>query len=289
MMPKKRLGIFGFGYTAQAFVNGLNTNKYDVWGTSRMPSNKMHDKVNIIDFNGNTIKELISTSDVILSCIPPNQLGSDPVLAEYTDLIQSNKKLDWVGYLSATSVYGNHHGQWVDETSDNLELTTTGMHRLAAEKQWQFLYNRYQVPIVIFRLAGIYGPGRSALDRVKRSDYVSIEKKGHKFSRIHVDDIAQALNLSLHTPTPGQIFNVADDVPIETPVVDAYAAELLELAIPVSQPFDGAQLSERRREFYQGNRLICNQKIKKALKFKLQFPSYKEGLADILKNVSVNG
>lgn len=191
--------------------------------------------------------------------------------------------LQWVGYLSTTSPYGNREGEWVDETSKPQPTTRRGVRRLEAENDWLSLYDSYRLPVHIFRLAGIYGPGRSGLDSVRSGVARRIDKPGHAFSRIHVEDLAQTLIVSMEKPTPGEVFNVCDDQPVPSHEVIDYACKLLHKQSPQLIPYDQADLAPITESFYKDNKRVRNDKIKNVLGIQLRYPNYKKGLEACLE------
>jgi nucleoside-diphosphate-sugar epimerase len=188
-----------------------------------------------------------------------------------------------VGYLSTTGVYGDRDGGWVDESSALKPTGERGRRRLAAEAAWLELHRRARLPVHIFRLAGIYGPGRSALDAVRAGRAQRIDKPGQVFSRIHVADIVQVLRASMARPDPGAIYNLCDDDPAPPEAVIAFACELLGVPKSPLVPFAEARLSEMARSFYADNKRVSNRRIKEQLGVRLAYPSYKDGLRALLK------
>ncbi len=215
----------------------------------------------------------------ILSSIGPNAKG-DPVLARLRDEIAAvAPDLAWVGYLSTTAVYGDRRGDWVDETTPIAPTSERGTWRAEAEAQWQRVPD---LPLHIFRLAGIYGPGRGPFAKLMAGKARRIVKPGQVFSRIHVDDIAQALLASIDAPNPGAIYNLCDDDPASPQDVLGHAAELLGLPVPAEVPFDEAGMTPMARSFYGENKRVRNQRIKDELGVQLLYPSYREGLCAVL-------
>ena len=190
--------------------------------------------------------------------------------------------LEWIGYLSTTGVYGDTGGAWVDETATPAPTGARGRRRLAAENAWLAFGERHGLAVHVFRLAGIYGPGRNALATVRRGAAKRIDKPGHVFSRIHVADIAQVLAASIAKPNPGAIYNVCDDEPAPAADVVAHACALLGVAPPPLTPLDEADLSPMARSFYADNRRVSNARIKNELGVALRFPDYRAGLASLL-------
>ncbi len=283
--------IFGFGYTAKALVRLLNPNDYIVYGTSRNADTRKlanQNNITLCDYTYDQIKHYLDRSHIILICIPPHEHGMDPVFSEFKQDILSNINLKWLGYLSTTSVYGDHNGDWVDEESKPINPTERAQRRILAEQNWLSLFNNNNLPVHIFRLAGIYGPGRNNLDRLKSGKNYSVFKPGQFFSRIHVEDIARILLASIQHPTPGEVYNVCDDYPAPSHEVDEYAASLLHIEKPMLLPFEEADLSEMAKDFYQSNKKVSNRKVKDKLSLKLLYPSFREGLTSIKNQISDN-
>jgi nucleoside-diphosphate-sugar epimerase len=216
-----------------------------------------------------------------LISVPPDA-ESDPVLAEHAHDIAALRGLRWLGYLSTTGVYGDRGGGWVDEESDLAPSGDRGRRRVVAEAGWLDLHRRRGVPAHIFRLAGIYGPGRSALDTVRQGRAQRIDKPGQVFSRIHVADLAAVLRASMARPDPGAIYNVCDDDPAPPEAVIAHACALLGVEPPPLVPFDTADLSPMARSFYDDNKRVSNRRLKEVLGVTLAYPSYKDGLQALL-------
>lgn len=281
--------IFGFGYTAKNLSQLLIANNYQVFGTSRNKDLRQSAKgygVTLCDFDFNSIKPLLEQSQAVLICIPPDEQGVDPVFRSFKDAITLNKKnINWIGYLSTTGVYGDHNGAWVTENSAFTNPGERSKRRIVAEQNWLSLYTVHKLPVHIFRLAGIYGAEQSSINRLREGKDYSIFKHGQFFSRIHVEDIARILFYSIKNPTPGETYNIADDCPAAAHEVDQYAAKLLGIENPKLIPYEKANLSPMLLEFYQSNKRISNAKIKKALSLSLLYPSYKEGLKNIMENL----
>lgn len=275
-----RVLIFGLGYSARIFAQYLEQNGHTVLSTARNPmgSQLFFDKNHPLD------AEIFQGVDAILSSIPPQAEG-DVVLAKHTGhMIQQSQRLKWVGYLSTIGVYGDYQGQWISEGDQERPSSLRTLQRYQVEQQWMRLQKIHQVPTHIFRLGGIYGPGRSLFDKLKTGDHSCIEKEGHVFNRIYVDDIAQTLLASLCQPSPGNIYNVVDDCPASLCEVTHYAASLMNIASVKNIPYEGASLSTMMQEFFQDNRRVKNNKIKNDLGVTLHAPTYREGLAKILWN-----
>jgi nucleoside-diphosphate-sugar epimerase len=220
----------------------------------------------------------LASATHLLSSVPPDDTG-DPVLGIHRATIaDATRHLAWIGYLSTTGVYGDRGGGWVDETSALTPTGTRGQRRLDAERAWLGLPQ----PAHLFRLAGIYGPGRSALDTVRSGKARRVVKPGQVFSRIHVGDIVAVLQASMARPEPGAAYNVCDDDPADPAEVIAFACGLLGVAAPTEVPFDQAELSPMARSFYDDNKRVRNDRIKHALGVTLRYPSYREGLVALL-------
>ncbi len=279
--------ILGFGYTASALATHLPVEKFDIVGTSRSVGNKKESPsfIKLLHFNSIEVESYISRATHILICIPPTQHGDDVAFAQYATLIKNQAAhLKWMGYLSSTSVYGDYQGDWVNEKSACTPHTPTGIARLNIEQSWLSYAKKNTLPLHIFRLSGIYGPGRNALERLIQGKKFSLYKEGQVFCRIHVEDIVSTLLASIRSPQPLSIYNVSDDEPAPSHLVDEYAAKLLNQAPLPVRPFNEAELSLMEQEFYSNNRRVCNLKIKQTLGIVLKYPSYKEGLTQIWKN-----
>jgi nucleoside-diphosphate-sugar epimerase len=222
----------------------------------------------------------------VLSSIPPDAEGDPVVRLHGEELAARAGSLPWVGYLSTTGVYGDRDGDWVDEHSDYRPATERGRLRLRAERQWNRLYAHRTLAVHRFRLAGIYGPGRSPLTRLKKGTARRIDKPGQVFSRIHVDDIVQVLEASMARPSPGRAYNVCDNLAAPPQDVIAYAAELLGLPVPPAVPLEDAGLSDMAASFYAESKRVRNERIKKELGVEFAHPTYKEGLQALLASAA---
>ena len=194
-------------------------------------------------------------------------------------------QLKWVGYLSTTGVYGDRQGGWVDENSELLPATERGRRRVQAEADWQSLHTAHSLPLHIFRLAGIYGPGSNQLVSLLNGKSRRVVKQGQVFSRIHVDDIAATLEASLEKPNPGRVYNVCDDEAAPPQEVVAHAAELLKRPPPPEIAFEEADMSPMGRSFYAESKRVSNERIKQELAVELAYPTYREGLSALLETV----
>jgi nucleoside-diphosphate-sugar epimerase len=268
------LFCFGLGYSARALAERLRTRGWTVAGTSR------NGREGTIAFDGERDlpgDALDGVTHVLVSA-PPDARG-DPVLRRCRDeLVARADQLAWVGYLSTTGVYGDHGGGWVDEETPRGPLSERAMRRAEAEDAWLALARDHGVPVHVFRLAGIYGPGRNQLEAVANSTAKRIIKPGQVFSRIHVTDIAGVLEASIADPNPGRVYNVADDEPAPPQDVVAFAAELLGRPAPPEVPYEEAELSPMGRSFYAESKRVDNRRIKRELGYTLVYPTYREGL-----------
>ncbi|MGR3292165.1 MAG: SDR family oxidoreductase [Paracoccaceae bacterium] len=282
-MTGKLLSI-GHGYTARALAQVLLPKGWQIVGTVRSA-----DKAAEIAAEGITpliwpdtdLSDAIHAATHLLTSVAPNQYG-DPVLTALTGQISAAPGLEWIGYLSTTAVYGNHQGGWVDESTPPAPTTQRGHTRAKAERAWQALADKQNLSLHIFRLAGIYGPGRGPIAKVRDGTARRIIKPDQVFSRIHVDDIAQTLAASMARPSPGAIYNLCDDDPAPPQDVIAYAAELLNLPVPAAENWDTADMTAMARSFYADSKRVLNHRIKNQLGVKLIYPDYKSGLRALL-------
>ncbi|MBI1300728.1 MAG: SDR family NAD(P)-dependent oxidoreductase [Alphaproteobacteria bacterium] len=287
---KKHLFCFGHGYSCDYISHELlKRNDWKVSGTTRDRERQQELRMrgvqtHIFDQENPLADPLYILRDVthILVSTPPSGDG-DVTFNLHAQDFTKLPNLQWVGYLSTTSPYGNREGEWVDETSKPQPTTRRGVRRLEAENDWLSLYDSYRLPVHIFRLAGIYGPGRSGLDSVRSGVARRIDKPGHAFSRIHVEDLAQTLIVSMEKPTPGEVFNVCDDQPVPSHEVIDYACKLLHKQSPQLIPYDQADLAPITESFYKDNKRVRNDKIKNVLGIQLRYPNYKKGLEACLE------
>lgn len=266
----KHLFCFGLGYVAQALIAELSKDsEWKFSGTKRSDSH-IH---GVAVFNYDNLAILPRNITHILVSIPPKDEG-DVVVKQFSKQIKMLPNLKWVGYLSATGVYGDTRGAWVDENSALNPGNVVSKKRLIAEHQWQDL----SVPLNIFRLSGIYGQGRSAIEQVLSGTAKIIDKPEQYFSRIHVEDIIQVLIKTIEKEITNETYNLADDLPSNPREVIEYACELLKIAPPKPIKLEEAELSEMGKIFYSENKRVKNDKIKNQLSIKLKYPTYKEGL-----------
>ena len=284
----RRLFCFGLGYTALALARQLTAEGWRIAGTTRATDKHARLADEGFDIYGfardrpleDPAAALAGTSHV-LSSIVPDEAG-DPVLAHHLADLRQCATLEWVAYLSTTGVYGDRGGAWVDEADAVAPTMPRTRRRVAAEGHWL----ASGLPAHIFRLAGIYGPGRNALDAVRTGTARRIAKPGQVFGRVHVDDIVQVLRASMARPNPGAVYNVADDEPAPPQDVIAFACDLLGVSPPPVVPYEEAELSPMARSFYADNRRVDNARIKRELGIELKYPTYREGLRAILEQES---
>jgi len=284
---ERRLFCFGLGYTACRLAERLIGEGWRVAGTTRdrekvSALQSLGIDVHVVGEGGQepSLTEALHGTSQVLVSVPPDDQG-DPVVRYHGADIAKLENLHWLGYLSSTAVYGDHGGAWVDETTPPSPSGETGRRRLGAETSWLDLRRTSRVPVHIFRLAGIYGPGRSALDRVRAGTARRIVKPGHVLSRIHVDDIVGVLMASMARPRAGAIYNLCDDRPASGAEVTTLAAELLDAAPPPEISYDAAEISPEARRFFADHRRVRNELIKSEFGVSLRYPDYEVGLRAI--------
>jgi nucleoside-diphosphate-sugar epimerase len=285
--------IFGYGYTAEVFARRVRARFDRIVATTRSPDKAA--QVAEAGFIGRVFPEPdsetlleadLARAQACLVSVPP-ALSGDPVLARFSERIAAAPGLRWIGYLSTIGVYGDHQGAWVDESTPPHPVSERSRERLAAEEAWLALGRRSRKAVQIFRLAGIYGPGRSPLDRLLDRTATRIVKPGQVFNRIHVEDIAAVLVASLDRPRPGAIYNVADEVPAPPQDVISYAAELAGIPPPPEVPFEAADLTPMGRSFYAENKRTAARLIHEELGVTLTYPTYREGLAALAADLKL--
>nr|WP_121024171.1 SDR family oxidoreductase [Litoreibacter meonggei] len=290
MMP--HLLSFGHGYSAQALTRLLLPRGWTVTGTTRSKQKAetlQQEGVQPVIWPDADMAPHLARATHLLVSAGPNEDG-DPVLNELrTQIAKFAGNLEWVGYLSTTGVYGDHHGGWVDEATPLSPSTKRGKMRVEAEAAWQDLADEVNLPLHIFRLAGIYGPGRGPFSKVRNGTARRIIKEGQVFSRIHVEDIAQVLEASIRQPNPGAVYNLCDDDAAPPQDVIGYAARLLDMPLPEAVDFASADMSPMARSFYAESKRVRNDRIKEELGVKLLYPDYRIGLEALLaaENTSV--
>ncbi|MBC8267483.1 MAG: SDR family oxidoreductase [Rhodospirillaceae bacterium] len=284
-MPQPRLFCFGLGYSARALALVLIGEGWQVAGTVREEDNleelkSLGIEAHLFDRDRplENPQSLFENVSHVLSSVPPDGQG-DVVLDLHSDILAG--PFDWIGYLSTTGVYGNRDGGLVNESDALAPTSDRARRRAEAESRWRALGAH------AFRLAGIYGPGRNVLEDVRAGRARRIDKPGHVFSRIHVDDIGNVVRASMKRPNPGSIYNVCDDEPAAPMEVVTYACELLGVAPPPVQSFDEAEkkMSAMGRTFWADNKRVDNSRIKNELNARLLYPGYRQGLAAILESI----
>ncbi len=284
-----RLFCFGLGYSAETLAKRLAAKGWSIAGTARDPANV--ERLRAEGYDGHPLRRRAGQSGDRPPCSPAPRIScfrsrrapkATPCSATTARSIAGLPTLDWIGYLSTVGVYGDQSGALVDETATPLPNNERTKARVVAESGWLALGEEIGRPVQVFRLAGIYGPGRSALDKLAAGTARRIVKPGQVFNRIHVEDIATVLEASMARPRAGAVYNVADDEPAPPEDVVTYAAELLGVEPPPEVPFEEAELTPMARSFYSNLRRVCNARIKSELGVELAYPSYREGLRGVL-------
>ena len=282
MTMSSHLFCFGFGYSARYLSHYWAGKSRLVSGTQRNIDSLAPKRKNIYSYSRDhkLSEQLLQGVTHLLISIPPDKEG-DIVLDHYYDFLSSLQSLEWVGYLSTTGIYGDHQGGVVDETTLPNPSQERSVRRLKAEQRWLELYHQSKVPVHIFRLAGIYGPGRSLFDDIARPTFKRVSHPGQIFSRIHVVDIARILMASIENPHPGEIYNLCDNEAAAPEDVSAYACQLASIPVPSIISLEEAQLSEIARSFWYDNKRVSNKKIREKFNLSLCYPTYREGLSAI--------
>jgi nucleoside-diphosphate-sugar epimerase len=290
-MRIKKIICFGFGQVAKNFIKKLNDQgvPFKLTTTSREESrNKKFENISYESFqfteegfDKNLIPKFEEADHILLSIAPIN--GTDIVIKNLKDYLKSSK-FKWITYLSATSVYGNHNGEWVDENSETKPNSPNGVERLKVEKEWMQLASKFDLPFQIFRLSGIYSNQYNILKRLKSGEAKIINKKNHFFSRIHVEDIANVLFSSLNNLKKKEIYNISDNQPASAEEVTMYGVKLLGIDKPKTIEINEIK-SEMLKNFYKDSKKVDNKKMKKFFNHKLKYPTYVEGLNYIFNNI----
>lgn len=293
-MTAVRLFVFGLGYTGLAFARAMRTETAWLGGTVRSADKAAELRAEGIDAlvfdgkrRGDGVAAALAAATHVLVTISQGE-GGDPVLSLHGDDIMAAPDLGWLGYLSTVGVYGDHGGAWVDEETPSDPRVARTAARIAVEKEWAKLGHRLDVPVGIFRLAGIYGPGRNPFLKLADGTAHRIVKPGQVFNRVHVADIAAMLRAAIARPA-ARLYNVADDEPAPPQEVIAYAAGLMGVAPPPEVPFAAADLSPMARSFYEGNRRISNRRIRQELGVRLAYPTYRDGLSALWREGTWRG
>lgn len=283
-----RLFCFGLGYSALRVARTLAAQGWAVGGTARTREGAEAIAAQSYDafvYDGTApgagVSEALASATHILVSAPPDAQG-DPVLRHHATDLERSTSLQWIGYLSTVGVYGDSRGGWIDENTPTDATSQRGRRRIEAEQEWLTLAARRSTRAQVFRLAGIYGPGRSAIDRLREGTAHRIVKPGQVFNRIHVEDIAQAVCAGIAGRGSEEIYNVTDDEPAPPQDVVVYAAQLLHMPPPPEIAFEDAQLSPMAASFYADNKRISNARLRQELGVALKFPTYREGLRNIL-------
>ena len=281
---------FGFGQVAKNFIKKLSIEQYNInlSATSRSESSKKTFNginynrylFNSEKFDQNLVVKLKEADHILVSIPPENQ--EDLVVKNFSKFIESSK-VKWITYLSATSVYGDHNGEWVNENSKTNPISTNGIARLKAENAWVSLEKNNKIPVQIFRLSGIYSNEKNILIRLKSGEVKLINKKNHYFSRIHVDDISNILFKSLSKFKSGEIYNLSDDKPSTSEDVTLFGAKMLNIENIEKIEVDQIK-SKMLKNFYNESKKVSNKKMKSYFNYNLKFPSYIEGLKHIRSN-----
>jgi nucleoside-diphosphate-sugar epimerase len=281
---------FGFGQVAKNFIKKLSIEQYNInlSTTSRSESSKkIFNDINYNNylFNNNKFDQKLvvklKEADHILISVPPEN-QEDLVVKNFSKFIE-NSKIKWITYLSATSIYGDHKGEWVNENSKTNPISSNGIARLKAENAWVSLEKNNKIPVQIFRLSGIYSNEKNILTRLKSGKVKLISKKNHYFSRIHVDDISNILFKSLSKFKSGEIYNISDDKPSTSEDITLFGAKILNIENIEKIEIDQIK-SEMIKNFYNESKKVSNKKMKRYFNYNLKFPSYIEGLNYIRSN-----
>ena len=283
---------FGFGQVAKNFIKKLKDQgaTFKLTTTSREVSKiKEFENINYESFqftkesfDKNFLKRFEEADHILLSIAPIN--GVDIVIKNFKENFKSSK-LKWITYLSATSVYGDHNGEWVDENSETKPTSPNGIERLKVEKEWMQLSSKFNLPLQIFRLSGIYSNQYNILKRLKSGEVKIINKKNHFFSRIHVEDIANILFSSLNNFKNKEIYNISDNQPASSEEVTMYGVKLLGIEKPKTIEINEIE-SEMLKNFYKDSKKVDNKKMKEFFNHKLKYPTYVEGLNYIFNNIT---
>ncbi len=275
---------FGLGYCARYYLAHSGSSYEAAAGTVRGPAKAeelKNEKIETLLFSAEhedpAIAERLATADVILVSVPPGS-SADPVLARFGRRIASSRRKQTIVYLSTIGVYGDRHGEWVDESMTPVPSTERSLLRLQAEKSWAAIGTDPKKKVYILRLAGIYGPGRNALLNLKAGTAKRVVKRGQVFNRIHIEDIRRAIDAAIAHKGPGDVFNVSDDAPAPPQDVITFAAMLMGVEPPPEQDVESADLSPMTRSFYAENKRASNRKLKDEFGIRLAYPTYRVGL-----------
>lgn len=278
----KNLFVFGLGYSGKAIAQQAKESFDTISGTSRVAADA---EISPLVFDGvslsKEVAELLKQCSHLLISIAPNDDG-DPVLNACLEVLQQSENLRWIGYLSTVGVYGNHDGKWIDEETVCAPVSKRSKQRLQAETDWQSFADARGIPLAVFRLSGIYGPGRNAFINMEKGTARRLVKPGQVFNRICRDDIAIAVNLAM-VGNIGGVFNITDDEPAPPQDVVLYAHELAGKSPPPEIDFETADLSPMARSFYGENKRVSNAKSKQVLAMEYRYPNYRVALEALWK------
>jgi nucleoside-diphosphate-sugar epimerase len=275
-----RLLVFGYGFTAQALARRLRPKGWEIAATFR--ETPPPDGVTPVPLEPDALTDAVAHAQAILVSAPPGPEGCPALGALVPAISRAGAFPDWIGYLSTTGVYGDRRGGWVTEKSRLAAQSVEGARRVAAERDWADAARGLGLTLAAFRLPGIYGPSRSALDRLRAGEARRIVSPGQVFSRIHVDDLAAGLEASIARPRPGAAYNLCDDEPCPNSNVVAYAAELLGIDPPPEVALADAELRPAAMRFYAESKRVSNALAKAELGWRPSYPTYREGLKAIL-------
>ena len=291
-MSKTNVFCFGFGQVAKSFIKKLDFEKIQINLTTTSREKTQKKTIGKINYSSlqftkdkydPALLNALKKSNYILVSIPPAE-KTDIVIKNLKEIINNdNNKLKWITYLSATSVYGDHKGKWVNEASEKRPTSNNGKNRLSAENDWIKLAKKKKLPIQIFRLSGIYSNQRNILTRLKSGEVNIIKKKKHYFSRIHVEDIANILFKSMSKFKSTEIYNISDDKPASSKDVTLYGVKLLNIEKPKTVEIKEIK-GKMLKDFYKDSKKVNNKKMKEFFNYKLKYSTYVEGLNHIFNN-----
>jgi nucleoside-diphosphate-sugar epimerase len=287
-LAMNHLATIGFGYTAQAVAKQLDMKEWRVTGSSRTETTAMANRAQGYEglvLTSDTpvtalVEALSSVTHILISAAPTTD--GDPIIGRLTKARAKLPKLSWIGYLSTVGVYGNHDGGWVDEDTRPKPSSRRGKLRLKAESDWHSFEGKHGIAVQVFRLPGIYGPGRNAFERLQAGMARRINKPGQVFNRMHVDDIAGALLAAMRgSGRDCAVFNLVDDLPAAPQDVIAFAAERMGVTPPLEVAYEAADMTDMARSFSGESKRVSNKRMKEMLDYEPMYPTYREGLAAI--------
>ncbi|UXB36073.1 MULTISPECIES: NAD-dependent epimerase/dehydratase family protein [Stenotrophomonas maltophilia group] len=288
-----RVLILGLGWSGRVLAAQLQAHGIGVAGTVRDPSFAPDDGLPRHQLHADTppspaLLDVIAQADAVLCSVPPDAEG-DPALRLLLPALQASPALRWVGYLSSTSVYADRAGGWIDERSAADATEAAGVQRLLAEAQWRALAGQRGIASAVFRLPGLYGPGRNALVQLAQGRARHVVRPGQVFNRLHVDDLATVIIAAMRRPARQGLYLPSDDEPAPPQDVLAFAAKLGGFALPLAVAWDDPVLSPTLRRFYESNKRIDSRGTREALGWQPRFPSYREGLTDLAASLAGHG